>query len=187
MNSFSSMSRARWRCPYYEHVQDERIFLFHFKKISRGKNLLSWQSRPSGKQSFPVPLFSSRPQSSGNSLSMPVAWGDFVPSSTNRGARPKMFCTPRITGCNIFCSGRKKFLNPLKPNWASVVCKCKHTSRTVAGTRCIFMIRLPEKDWYLTSRRRKQKFVVSAAAQDKSPNTKKRACAHISVVDVSGC
>ena len=45
--------------------------------------LLSLQRRPSGKQSLPVPWLGSRPQSLGNNSSRPVAWGDWVPSSTN--------------------------------------------------------------------------------------------------------
>ena len=50
------------------------------ENVADGKSfLLSAQSFPSGKQRRPVPFSASLPQSSGNSLSMPVACGFFVP------------------------------------------------------------------------------------------------------------
>lgn len=70
-----------------------------------------WQSKPSGKQSFPVPLSGSLPQSLGKISSRPVAWGRWVPSSWNLGP-----------GRNIWLKklpmGLKKFCKALK-NWAS--------------------------------------------------------------------
>ena len=77
-----------------------------------GFYLRSWQRRPSGKQSLPVPLSGSLPQSSGNSGSFPVATGASVPSSTNVGL--PMSWTADMNGC-------KKFEKPWKAangNWA---------------------------------------------------------------------
>ena len=103
------------------------------------RNLLFWQRRPSGKQSFPVPLSSSLPQSSGNSLSFPVACGVWVPSSTNFGPPPKNL----ITGFNRFCSGRKIS----NPNWALALWTERERRRRARGAGEIFMSRLSWKDW----------------------------------------
>ena len=78
-------------------------------------HLLCWQRIPSGKQSFPVPLFLSLPQSDGNMESLPVAWGLCVPSSRN--LPPPNICLKKPW--NGLVMGRKKFSKALK-NWASV-------------------------------------------------------------------
>ncbi len=78
--------------------------------------LLCVQSTPSGKQSFPVPLSSSLPQSDGLISSRPVACGLRVPSSRKRGPRskmallmpPKKFLMGRKKGMKGRITGRKK-------------------------------------------------------------------------------
>ena len=84
-------------------------------KVDSWFYLRSWQRRPSGKQSLPVPLSGSLPQSSGNSGSFPVATGASVPSSTNLGLRiGLMSWTADMNGC-------KKLVKPWKAangNWA---------------------------------------------------------------------
>ena len=100
-------------------------------KVLSGFYLRSWQRRPSGKQSLPVPLSGSLPQSSGNSGSFPVATGASVPSSTNLGRvkGPRRSLTAVTNGC-------KKLVNPWKApngNWAlaagrRIAAKRKHWS-----------------------------------------------------------
>ena len=87
-------------------------------------NLLSWHKRPSGKHNFPVPLFVSRPQSFGNSSSLPVASGDCVPSSVNRPPPPKIF----VTGRKMFSTGRNRFRKALK-NWPFTAAGPPHRTR----------------------------------------------------------
>ena len=78
---------------------------YNYSAVSGFLYSLFWHRSPSGKQSFPVPSWGSRPQSLGNSSSRPVDWGDFVPSSTN------------LPPPNRFVTGEKRFLMALK-NWA---------------------------------------------------------------------
>ena len=108
----------------------------------RHKDLLSSQSFPSGKQSLPVPLSSSLPQSSGKSASLPVACGAWVPSSRNLGPPPKNL----ITGFKKFWMGRKK---SKPPNWALACWAARASVRQVTRRQLagILISRLSWKDW----------------------------------------
>ena len=90
-----------------------RIVILPFKYFF-SLYLLRWQRIPSGKQSFPVPLSGSLPQSVGKIESLPVAWGRCVPSSLNR--EPPNICLKKPWNGRV--SGRKKFSRARK-NWAS--------------------------------------------------------------------
>ena len=113
-----------WVSIFPKSVQLQQLVLLILKKVFSWFYLRSWQRRPSGKQSLPVPLSGSLPQSSGNSGSFPVATGASVPSSTNVGGLPMMFWkkfrnTPPKNGNWALAAGRR--MAAKRKHWSLII------------------------------------------------------------------
>lgn len=151
------LSKSQWNfgALQQEKIPDPSLD----RNWSQNNHLLCWHKRPSGKQRLPVFLTGSRPQSSGNGLSIPVATGLMVPPVPSMLPRvlpipefPKF--PPLSLPPNIFITGRKTFWTPrLKPrkiflkNWASLNPHESKRTRARTEKNLIFTDSLPTNDW----------------------------------------